>query len=109
MIIVAFALSAAMLFTFTRVYNIRSRPSSTFEQALPPARGASAGSLIIVNNKAVLVPQHAVIRTSMGDITLQLLLDAAPRHVHNFVSLARSGWYNGTSLYEACPSPTKKM
>jgi hypothetical protein len=109
MIVVAFFLSATMLFTFTRVYNIRSRPPSTFEQALPPASGASVGPLIIVNNKAVHVPQHAVIRTSMGDITLQLLLDAAPRHVHNFVSLARSGWYNGTSLYEAHPSPTNKM
>lgn len=57
------------------------------------------GAVVIVNNKALHLPNLAVIRTSMGDITLELLLDAAPRHVHNFVSLARSGWYNGTSLY----------
>jgi hypothetical protein len=58
-----------------------------------------SGAMVIVNNKALFLPDRAVIRTSMGDITLELLHDAAPRHVHNFVSLARSGWYNNTSLY----------
>lgn len=55
--------------------------------------------MVIFNGKSLHLPNRAVIRTSMGDITLELLRDAAPRHVHNFVSLARSGWYNGTSLY----------
>jgi peptidyl-prolyl cis-trans isomerase B (cyclophilin B) len=103
MIVVALMLCAAMLFIFTVVYSTRLKHTSASDKVTPPASGtsgASTGLLVIVNNKAVHVPEHAVIRTSKGDITLQLLFDAAPRHVHNFVSLARSGWYNGTSLCE---------
>lgn len=38
---------------------------------------------------------RAVIKTSEGDIEVELLYDKAPRTVYNFVTLAESGFYDG--------------
>ena len=42
---------------------------------------------------------RAVIETSMGNITLELFPDRAPNHVRQFLRLASSGVYNGTSFH----------
>jgi len=41
----------------------------------------------------------AVIRSGQGDIHLQFFPDFAPKHVANFVDLARKGTYNGTAFH----------
>ncbi len=41
----------------------------------------------------------AVIHTSMGDIKLELYADKAPVSVENFLSYARSGFYDGTIFH----------
>jgi len=41
----------------------------------------------------------AVIHTSMGDIKLELLADQAPASVDNFISYAKSGFYDGTIFH----------
>ena len=101
-IVLAFVCSGAMLLIFASTYGSSPNVSPRGIKSIA-AVGAIAvpdlGPLVIVNNRALHLPSRAVIRTSLGDIVLELLHDAAPRHVHNFVSLARSGWYNGTSLY----------
>lgn len=40
----------------------------------------------------------AVIHTSLGDITLRLFPEQAPKAVTNFISLAENGSYNGTAF-----------
>ena len=42
---------------------------------------------------------RAVIETSMGNITLEFFPDRAPNHVRQFLRLASSGVYNGTSFH----------
>jgi peptidyl-prolyl cis-trans isomerase B (cyclophilin B) len=42
---------------------------------------------------------RAVIETSMGNITLEFFPDRAPGHVRQFLRLASSGVYNGTSFH----------
>lgn len=42
--------------------------------------------------------QYVRIETSEGDITLRLFRDT-PRHRHNFVKLARRGYYDGQTFY----------
>jgi peptidyl-prolyl cis-trans isomerase B (cyclophilin B) len=37
----------------------------------------------------------AIVKTDQGDITIELLADAAPNHVRSFIALARAGYYNG--------------
>lgn len=45
----------------------------------------------------------AVIETKFGDIELRFFPDDAPKHVENFLTLARSGFYNGTIFHRVIP------
>jgi len=46
----------------------------------------------------------AVIRTSMGEIRLELYADKAPASVENFIGYAKSGYYNGTIFHRVIGS-----
>jgi peptidyl-prolyl cis-trans isomerase B (cyclophilin B) len=46
---------------------------------------------------------HAVIETRFGEIELEFLSGKAPRHVENFLKLARSGFYDGTTFHRVIP------
>jgi len=48
-------------------------------------------------------PIRAILHTSLGEITLALLPELAPRHVENFLDLARSGFYDGTLFHRVIP------
>jgi peptidyl-prolyl cis-trans isomerase B (cyclophilin B) len=50
-------------------------------------------------NVEELSSYRAVVATSMGDITLELFPDRAPNHVRQFLRLASSGVYDGTSFH----------
>jgi cyclophilin family peptidyl-prolyl cis-trans isomerase len=47
---------------------------------------------------------RVVIKTSEGDITLQLFADKAPVTVANFLSYVDSGFYNGTIFHRVIPN-----
>jgi cyclophilin family peptidyl-prolyl cis-trans isomerase len=42
---------------------------------------------------------HATLKTTKGDIRIQLLADQAPKTVNNFVFLAREGFYEGVPFH----------
>ncbi len=46
---------------------------------------------------------HAVIETNLGNIELRFFPDVAPKHVENFLSLAKSGFYDGTIFHRVIP------
>lgn len=46
---------------------------------------------------------RALIKTKYGEIELKLYPDVAPKHVENFVKLAKSGFYNGTIFHRVIP------
>jgi peptidyl-prolyl cis-trans isomerase B (cyclophilin B) len=46
---------------------------------------------------------RAVIETKLGEIELELLRAKAPGHVGNFLKLARSGFYDGTTFHRVIP------
>src|SRR5690606_30033392 len=41
----------------------------------------------------------AIFKTEKGDITVELFADRAPLTVENFVTLARAGFYDGTTFH----------
>lgn len=45
----------------------------------------------------------AVLDTSAGEMKLELLPDKAPKHVENFVKLAKQGFYDGTVFHRTIP------
>ncbi|HFC9356054.1 TPA: peptidylprolyl isomerase [Enterococcus hirae] len=45
----------------------------------------------------------AVIKTSRGDITVQLFPELAPKTVKNFIELAKKGYYDGVIFHRVIP------
>lgn len=64
--------------------------------ALESARKSFDGTLL--SGKHVIV-----MKTSMGDITVELDADAAPKTVTNFVMLAKAGYYDGLNFHRVIP------
>jgi peptidyl-prolyl cis-trans isomerase B (cyclophilin B) len=46
---------------------------------------------------------HAVIETNLGNIELRFFPDVAPEHVENFLTLAKTGFYDGTIFHRVIP------
>ena len=46
---------------------------------------------------------RAIIKTKLGDIHIKFYPDVAPKHVENFIKLAKSGFYNGTIFHRVIP------
>jgi len=46
---------------------------------------------------------EVVLKTSMGDITIEMDAKRAPKTVTNFVALAQSGFYNGLTFHRVIP------
>ena len=45
----------------------------------------------------------ATVRTTLGDIRIELFRDRAPKTVENFVTLAKKGFYNGVLFHRVIP------
>jgi peptidyl-prolyl cis-trans isomerase B (cyclophilin B) len=73
-----------------RKATIRDKPAPTPE----PFASASA---------AEMATQRVVLETSLGSITVELFPDRAPNHVRQFLRLATSGVFDGTSFHRVAP------
>lgn len=49
--------------------------------------------------KAITPPSYAILKTSKGDITVQLYRESAPKTVDNFIKLAKEGFYNNLTFH----------
>ena len=45
----------------------------------------------------------AIIKTKFGDMDIVFFPEKAPKHVENFIALAKSGFYNGTIFHRVIP------
>jgi len=64
--------------------------------------GAWAADKAPVQTPAEKGPR-AVIKTKLGEIEVKFFPDKAPKHVENFVKLAKAGFYNGTIFHRVIP------
>jgi cyclophilin family peptidyl-prolyl cis-trans isomerase len=55
------------------------------------------------NATAAQMRKDVLIRTSLGDITVQMEPDLAIEHVRNFLKLVESGWYDHTAFHRVVP------
>lgn len=70
----------------------------------PTMTTPSTGAIPTGFDGVLLTGKHTVvIKTSMGDMTLELDADEAPKTVTNFVTLAKSGYYNGLTFHRVIP------
>lgn len=85
----AFALAIALLYPLAA--TAQTPPASSTKDAQPKAESA-APQVAIVNPKVL-------IKTSMGDITVELNAEKAPKTVENFLQYVKDGFYNGTIFH----------
>ncbi len=45
----------------------------------------------------------AIIKTRFGEMEMKFYPELAPKHVENFIKLAKSGFYNGTIFHRVIP------
>jgi len=62
-----------------------------------------------LKNRTTITPSDSshpmiTLKTTSGDITLELFSDKAPKTVENFIKLAREGFYNGTRFHRVIES-----
>lgn len=46
---------------------------------------------------------RAIIKTKFGEMEVKFFSDVAPKHVENFIKLAKDGFYNGTIFHRVIP------
>ena len=46
---------------------------------------------------------HAIIKTKFGEIEIKFFPELAPKHVENFIALAKSGFYDKTLFHRVIP------
>jgi peptidyl-prolyl cis-trans isomerase B (cyclophilin B) len=59
--------------------------------------------LVFAADKAPAKAPKAIIKTKFGDMEVLFFPEKAPKHVENFLSLAKSGFYNGTIFHRVIP------
>ena len=57
-----------------------------------------------MTNEFVKKNPRASISTKLGEIVLRFFPGEAPRHVDNFVNLAKMGFYDGTTFHRVVPN-----
>ena len=68
------------------------------------ASSASPMTATQTSSEGPLSGKHTVIlKTTKGDITLELDADAAPKTVTNFITLAKRGYYDGLTFHRVIP------
>ena len=65
----------------------------------------TAALVALIANQAIAKEKDpvVVIKTEKGDITVKLLKEDAPKHVENFIKLAKSGFYDGLTFHRVEP------
>ncbi len=81
--------------------------SSSSLEAMPTSSSSStsdvSGTAWKWDGKLVAGKHQVVLKTSKGDIALELNADIAPKTVTNFMALASSGYYNGVTFHRVIP------
>ena len=63
---------------------------------------ASSIESVMAADPAPKAPR-AIIKTKFGDIEIEFHQNVAPKHVENFIKLAKDGFYNGTIFHRVIP------
>ena len=78
-------------------------PAQNMPPAASPTPAASAPAMKGFDGK-ILTGKHVVtLKTSKGDITVEIDADAAPKTATNFIVLAQSGYYNELTFHRVIP------
>ena len=73
--------------------------TTLFWSLLTGFAGISLAPAVMADNQTL----QAIIDTKFGSMEIRFFPDKAPKHVENFIKLAKSGFYNGTIFHRVIP------
>ncbi len=85
------------------LYQLVDRFSDYSQELIAPLPVVSIGSVPLTIHNTNSAMSTAILKTSLGDITLELFPDKAPKTVENFLTLARSDFYDQTKFHRVIP------
>lgn len=74
-------------------------PALAFAQATQPAAAKDAKPAAKVEATPAVAAPKVLLKTSMGDVTIELAADKAPKSTANFLAYVNSGFYDGTVFH----------
>jgi len=72
--------------------------------AAKPAAKVAEPAKAAADSMAASASHKAVLHTNMGDVTIELYPDKAPKTVDNFEQYVKDGFYNGTVFHRVIPT-----
>lgn len=98
----------ALLISCTPQNNTNTNPNSSTGQTMSAASTPTAMNQSSISptgfNGQLLTGKHTVVlKTSKGNITIEVDADKAPKAATNFVTLAKLGYYNGLTFHRVIP------
>jgi peptidyl-prolyl cis-trans isomerase A (cyclophilin A) len=72
--------------------------------AKPAAKTTEPAKVAATETTTASAGNKAVLHTNMGDITIELYPDKAPKTVDNFEQYVKDGFYNGTVFHRVIPT-----
>ena len=82
---------------FAQATNAPAKPAAKAPAKTAPAKPKTAEAPVAEADKAVA--SKVLIKTSLGDMTVELYPDKAPKSVENFLAYVNSGFYDGTIFH----------
>jgi cyclophilin family peptidyl-prolyl cis-trans isomerase len=71
-------------------------PKAPFYQLI---KNTAVAAAFMAASSLALAEQHVMMKTSQGDITIELFEEKAPLTVHNFLTYVKEGFYSGTQFH----------
>ena len=92
-----------VLIIIAALLSFQGKPSAPASPSISIDTNLQTNNNNIVNTVNTVPPaesaQEVTLQTSMGDITVHLYADAAPKTVENFLKLSREGFYDGVKFH----------
>jgi peptidyl-prolyl cis-trans isomerase A (cyclophilin A)/peptidyl-prolyl cis-trans isomerase B (cyclophilin B) len=94
----------AVVASFIAPFALAQQPAAAKHAPKPAAKTAQPAPTAATDLQATAANPKAVLHTSMGDITIELYPDKAPKSVDNFEQYVKDGFYNGTIFHRVIPT-----
>lgn len=89
--------------TKSAVTQKKAAPPATAKPAAKPAAKSAAKPATKPADGANPATNKVLVKTSLGNITIELFPDKAPKSVENFLTYVKSGFYSGTIFHRVIP------
>ncbi len=87
------------MYLFSKVLSSRQTPNNNMKNQINVPQASSEQTSPITTNNNDVKKYSATLKTTKGDIVIELNSEQTPLTVNNFITLSKNGFYNGTIFH----------